>query len=129
MSKDTSKQIDTPRPTHSVERTAERRGPLEALFDEEVAPRLDGRVEAREHLDGRLPVHARVRDGHAMLERGGALGRHVLATCVDVRLDHHARDVAVAARELPADVRDDLGLVIVILLRVAVCVCVSALRL
>lgn len=56
-----------------------------------------------------------------MLERGGPLGRDVLAPRVDVRLDHHARDVPLAGEELLADGRDDLRLVVVVLLRVAVC--------
>lgn len=51
-----------------------------------------------------------------MLEGRGALGWDVLPPGIDVRLNHHAGDVAVAGAELGADVVDDLGLVVVILL-------------
>lgn len=51
----------------------------------------------------------------------GALGGHVLSPRVYVRLDHDARDRAVARRELRADVGDHFRLVVVVLLRVPVC--------
>lgn len=56
-----------------------------------------------------------------MLEVLRARVRHVLPPVVDVRLDHDAGDVALARRELLADRVDDARLVVVILLRVAVC--------
>ena len=55
-----------------------------------------------------------------MLERAGALGRDILAAPVDVRFDHDAGDMTLAGRELRADVREDLRLVHVVLLRVPV---------
>lgn len=103
-------------PSRSLPRDA-----LEPLPNEPLAPAHDRLVQPREHLDRRRPVDTRIRDGHAVLERGGPLGRDVLAPRVDVRLDHHARDVPLAGEELLADRRDDLRLVVVVLLRVAVC--------
>ena len=78
-------------------------------------------IELVEHHDRRLPIHTRVGDRDAVLERSGALGRDVLPSRMDVRLDHDAGDVPVARGELRADALDDLWLVVVVLLRVAVC--------
>lgn len=77
-------------------------------------------VQLVEHLYGGRPVDTCVGDRDAVLERSRALGRDVLASGIDVRLDHDARDSPVACDELLADVVDDPGLVVVVLLRVAV---------
>ena len=78
-------------------------------------------VEAIEHLDGRRPVNTGVGDRDTVLESLRTLWRDILAAAVDVRLDHHTGDSIIAGTELFADVVDDLGLVVVVLLRVAVC--------
>ena len=90
------------------------------MLDQLLSPLADGIVELIEHLHGRVPVDAGVGDGDAMLEGDGALGRDVLPAGVDVRLDHDPGDVPVAGLELRADVGEHLGLVHVVLLRVAV---------
>ena len=104
-----------------LRRALERRGARYALREQRLAARLHRAVERVEHLDRRRPVDTRVGDAHAVLQRAGARGRHVLPALVDVALDHHARNVALAGRELRADVRDDARLVEVVLVRVAVC--------
>lgn len=92
----------------------------ELLLDEESAALLGGLVERIEGLDGGVPVNARVGDGDTVLESRGALGGDVLAPSVDVGLDHDTSDGGLAGRELGADVRADLGLVVVVLARVSV---------
>ena len=78
-------------------------------------------VEAIEHLHGRRPVNTGVGDRDTVLESRRTIWWDVLAAAVDVRLDHHTGDSIVAGTKLFADVVDDLGLVVVVLLRVAVC--------
>lgn len=56
-----------------------------------------------------------------MLEGGGAGCGDVLPASVDVGLDHDTGDVAFASGELRADVINNKGLVVVVLLGVAVC--------
>lgn len=55
-----------------------------------------------------------------MLQAARALGRHILATVVDMRLNHHTSDGTVAGEELLANAVDDLGLVCVVLVGVAI---------
>jgi hypothetical protein len=93
--------------------------------------RFPHRVQCIQHVQRVLPRDARVGDRDAVLEGSRALGRDVLPARVDVRLDHDARNRARlgrARRELLADVRDDLGLVPVVLIRVPVCRAVSVCR-
>ncbi len=68
----------------------ERRGARDALREQRLAARLHRAVERIEHLYRRRPVDTRVGDAHAVLQRAGARGRHVLPALVDVALDHHA---------------------------------------
>ena len=78
-------------------------------------------VELVEHRHRRRPVDTSICDAHTVLESRGPLGGDFLPPTVDVRLDHHAYDRAVARLELRADVVEHLGLVVVVLRRVAVC--------
>jgi len=55
-----------------------------------------------------------------MFEPASAFGRNVLPPAVNMRLDHHACDVALSCGELCADGVDDTGLVVVVFLGVAV---------
>lgn len=77
-------------------------------------------VQAVKHGDSGVPVDASIGDGHTALEAGGALRRDILATSVDVGLDHHTGEGEIAGLELLADVVEDLGLVAVVLGGVAV---------
>lgn len=78
-------------------------------------------VELVEHGDGGLPVDAGVGDGDTVLEGGRTFGGHVLSSGVDVGLDHDTGDIAVTGDELLTNAIDDFGLVVVVLLRIAVC--------
>jgi hypothetical protein len=55
-----------------------------------------------------------------MFELASAFGRDILPPAVNMRLDHHACDVALSCRELCADGVDDTGLIVVVFLRVAI---------
>lgn len=65
------------------------------------APHRGG--EIIQHVHGGLPIDARVRDGHASLERLLAFLGHVLPPFVDVALDHNANDSVLAAAHLLGD--------------------------
>lgn len=73
-----------------------------------------------QHLHRRFPVHAGIRDAHALLQRRRPLRRDLLVPLVEVRLDHHAHDGFLPRAELVADRLRDLGLVPVVLERVSV---------
>jgi hypothetical protein len=77
-------------------------------------------VEQLKHLDSARPIDACVGDADAMFELGRTGWGHVLATLIDVRLDHHTSDVPLSRGELLTDVGDDEGLVAVVLGRVTV---------
>lgn len=77
------------------------------------------RRKTLEHRHRRLPADASVRDTHALLQRRRPFCRHLLRALVDVALDHHAHDARVAGCDLRAHGRGDLGLVAMVLQRVA----------
>ncbi len=97
-----------------------RRRATQALLEDLLPPVADGEIEVIEHGDGGVPVDTGVGNGHAVLQGGGAFGWDVLPAGIDVGLDHDASDAAVARSELLADVSEDLWLVVVVLLGVAV---------
>ena len=80
-------------------------------------------VELIEHRYRRRPVHAGVGDTHAIFERLGPHGRDVLASRVDMGLNHYANDRAFARLELFANIIEHFGLVIVVFRGIPVCVC------
>lgn len=81
--------------------------------------------EILKDLNGGLPVDAGIRDADALLQARGALRRHLLVAFVDIGLDHDADDGLLALPQLVADDLGHLGLVSVVLARVACCVSVS----
>ena len=98
------------------------------LLDEESTALLGGLIECVEGVNGGVPVDASIGDGDTVLEAGWALGGNVLATRVDVGLDHDTGNRGLASSKLSADIGADLGLVVVVLLGVAVCRRVEAYR-
>jgi hypothetical protein len=72
-----------------------------------------------EHAHGGVPVNARIGDRDALLEAAGALRGDLLVALVDVGLDHDTNDAGLAVADLVCDVLGDLGLVAVVLARIA----------
>lgn len=93
---------------------------LETLLNDIVATLANSCVELVEHVDSCLPVNASVGDTDTVLEATRAFSGHFLAASVDVGLDHDTGDRPVTSCKLRADIIDDLGLVVVVLLRVTV---------
>ena len=90
------------------------------LFRPDLSSRPDGVCQLFEHVDRGGPVDAGVGDADALLERGETtLGWDLLVALIDVGLDHDADDGLLALTELVADSLSDLGLVPVVLARVA----------
>lgn len=73
-------------------------------------------IQAVQHSHSRLPIDASISNRDAVLQCSRTFGRNVLASGVDMRLDHNASDATVSCTELLADVVDDLGLIVVVLL-------------
>lgn len=71
---------------------------------------------------GILPVNAGIGDADTGLETGGSFGRNFLVALVDVGLDHDTNDGLFTFTELVANDLGNLGLVLVVFLRVAYCV-------
>ncbi len=69
--------------------------------------------------NGRIPVDAGVGDANALLEPRRAFRRYFLVALVDVGLDHDTDDGRLAFAELIGNHLCDLGLVSVVLVRVA----------
>jgi hypothetical protein len=86
----------------------------------ELPPGPDGIGELLENVHGGVPVDAGVGDGDTPLEAGGALLRDLLCALVQVALDHNTDDTVLALADLVADNLGNLGLVPVVLERVAV---------
>lgn len=86
----------------------------------DLSPRADCIGELLEDFDGRIPVDAGIGDGDALLESGEATRCwSLLVAFVDVRLDHDTDDAVFTLAELVANGLCDLGLVPVVLERVA----------
>lgn len=66
-----------------------------------------------------VPVNASIGDGDALLETARALGGDLLVALVDVGFDHDTDDAGLAVTDLVRDILGDLGLVAVVLVRVA----------
>jgi len=60
----------------------------------------DGLGEIFEYVDSGLPADAGVGDTDTSLEAGGALGRDLLGTLVEVRLNHDTNNTLLAGAEL-----------------------------
>lgn len=78
-------------------------------------------IQSIQHADRRLPVDACVGNRDAVFKRGRTLGGYILSAFVDVGLDHHTSDVLVSGPQLRTNVVENFRLVVVVLLRVAVC--------
>jgi hypothetical protein len=78
-------------------------------------------IQSIQHADRRLPVDACVGNRDAVFKRGRTLGGYILSAFVDVGLDHHTSDVLVSGPQLRTNVVEDFRLIVVVLLRVAVC--------
>jgi hypothetical protein len=72
-----------------------------------------------ENRDGVVPVDAGIGDADALPQSSGAFGRHLLVALVDVGLDHHTDDGSLALAKLVGDDLGNLGLVAMVLIRVA----------
>lgn len=76
--------------------------------------------EIIQHLNGHLPVDASIGDTDTLEESGRSLGRHLLVTLVDIRLDHDTDDGGLALSQLIGNLLGDDRLVKVVLLGVTV---------
>jgi len=98
----------------------EDRGLPEASLDNSSTAELSGFVQPVQHLNGGLPVDTGISNANTVLESRGAILRDILLATVNVRLDHHTSDGAVAGDQLLANRVDDLRLVEVVFERVSV---------
>ena len=78
-------------------------------------------VQSIQHADRCLPVDASVGNRNAVFKTGRTLRGYILPAFIDVGLDHHTSDVLVSGTQLRTDVVEDLWLIVVVLLRVAIC--------
>ena len=85
----------------------------------DLSPLADSRRELVQDGDGGFPVDAGICYANALLQARGTLGGHLLVSFVDVGLNHDADDGLLALSELVGDDFGDLGLVPVVLVRVA----------
>jgi hypothetical protein len=85
----------------------------------DLASGADGSGKVLEDRDCVLPVDACIRDANAALETGRTLSRDLLVALVDVGLDHDADNGSLALAQLVGNGLGNLGLVVVVLLRVA----------
>lgn len=90
-----------------------------AIGGSQVPASNDSGLEVFEGLDGGLKIDTSVGDGDTMFQSAGSFGWDVLAAFVDVRLDHHSDDRAIAGVQLLANLSDNFGLISVILERIA----------
>jgi hypothetical protein len=72
-----------------------------------------------EHTNSGVPVNASIGDGDTLLKAARALRGDLLVALVDVGLDHDTNDAGLAVADLVCDVLGDLGLVAVVLARIA----------
>ena len=103
-----------------MEATGESLGPPQGVFQRPLPPSPDSIVELVEHVHCRCPVYTGIGDADSVLQALWTFLGDILATAVDVGLDHDTGYVLVTGRKLGADGGDNLGLVVVVLLRVAV---------
>lgn len=83
------------------------------------SPLSHSRCKILEDGDGTLPVNASIRDGDALLEATGALGRHLLVALIDIGLDHDTDNAGLAIANLTGDVFRNQRLISVVLVGVA----------
>lgn len=100
--------------------TLEASWPLETLLHEVITACLDSFVQPVQHANSTLPVHTCVGDRDTMLQARGPLSRNILASRVDMRLNHDTSDVLITNSELGADNIDHFRLIVVVLLRIPV---------
>jgi len=81
--------------------------------------RPHGVCELFENVDCRVPIDAGIRDANTALQPSWTFGWYLLIALVQVRLDHDADDALLALAELIANGLRNLGLVLMVLLRVA----------
>jgi hypothetical protein len=83
---------------------------------------LNGIGQFGEDLLGVLPADTCVGDGDCVFEARLSFLGHLLVALVDVRFDHDAHDGLFASGDLGSEFVSDLGLVHVVLFRVAMAV-------
>lgn len=86
----------------------------------ELSPCPDSFGELLKSVHGGVPVNASVGDGDTPLEVGRALLRDLLVASTQVALNHDTDDAVLTLADLVADDLGNLGLVVVVLERVAV---------
>lgn len=86
----------------------------------ELSPCPDSLGELLKGVHGGVPVNASVGDGDTPLEAGRALLRNLLVAGAQVALNHDTDDTVLTLADLVANNLGDLGLVVVVLERVAV---------
>jgi hypothetical protein len=101
-------------------RTLETSGSLETLLNDVGATLANSFVKLVEHSDSCLPINTSVCNTDTVLETTRALVRNILTASIDVRLDHDTGNASITCSELRANVIYDLGLIVVVLLRVTV---------
>lgn len=79
----------------------------------------NGSSQVFQNRHGRIPVYASVCDADSLLETRRALGRNLLIALVDVGLDHDTNDGILSLAKLVSNHLGNLGLVTVVLVRVA----------
>jgi tetrahydromethanopterin S-methyltransferase subunit D len=94
--------------------------PLQALLEEVITASLHGLVQPVQHAHSALPIHTRVGNGNTVLQARRTLSGNVLASGIDMRLDHDTSNVLITSGELGADVINYFWLIVMILLRVAI---------
>ena len=86
----------------------------------DLSPCPDSLSELLKSVHSGVPVNASVSDGDTPLEAGRALLRDLLVASTQVALDHDTDDAVLTLADLVADDLGNLGLVVVVLERVAV---------
>ena len=79
----------------------------------------DGRCKTLEDFYSAFPVDASVCDADTLLESDWSFGRYFLVALVDIRLNHNTNDRSLASTKLVANNLCYLGLISVVLVRVA----------
>jgi len=77
------------------------------------------RSELSQYHDSVFPVNAGIRNTDALLQSRRSLGRNILAALIEIALDHDASDETFTSGNLSGNRVCDLGLIIVILHRIA----------
>ena len=89
------------------------------LLLRDLSPRPHRISQLVKNLHGRIPVDASICNTDAFLETRWSLWWNLLVPFVDIRLNHHAHNGCLPFAELISYRLSDLGLVTMVLLRVA----------